>query len=312
MWQLTGISTGGRPAMPEEEVLRIAERCSNHGRWGPDDELGTLNFIEPATRLAAIATVRIGRPVSIGQDLATVASPANPVPAVHRMLYAAHNGADAAFDVVEIAPHGLAVTHLDAVAHMFIEGRIYNGRSAAETVTPTGLGFGSIHAQRNGILTRGVLLDIAAVSGVPWLLPTARIYPDDLDRAEALAGTSVRRGDAVFVRTGLMARVAAEGPEDPSMRAGLMPECIPWFHEREVALYSGDCYDHVPLPYTRLPAPFHQIALASMGMPFLDATDLEELSAVCAELGRYEFLLAVAPLRIPGGTGSAVNPICYF
>jgi kynurenine formamidase len=300
------------PVMPEEQVLRLAEACSNQGRWGPDDELGTLNFIDPATRLTAVATVRIGRPVSIGQDLDTVRSPANPVPVVHRMLYAAHDGANAALDLLEIAPHGLAVTHLDAVAHMFAEGRIYNGRSAASTVTPAGLAFGSIHAQRDGILTRGVLLDVPASRGLRWLEPTARIYPADLDRAEALGGVAVRRGDAVFVRTGVTARVKAQGPEDPSRRAGLMPECIPWFHQRDVALYSGDCYDHVPLPYTRLPAPFHQIALASMGMPFLDATDLEQLSAICAELGRYEFLLTVAPLRIRGGTGSPVNPICYF
>jgi kynurenine formamidase len=301
-----------RPVMPEEQVLQLAQACSNQGRWGPDDELGTLNFIEPATRLAALATVRIGRPVSIGQDLDTVRSPANPVPVVHRMLYAAHDGANAAFDVVEIAAHGLAVTHLDAVAHMFAEGQIYNGRAAGSTVTPAGLAFGSIHAQRDGILTRGVLLDVPASQGLPWLEPTARIYPGDLDQAEALGQVTVRRGDAVFVRTGVTARVRATGPEDPSRRAGLMPECAGWFHQREVALFSGDCYDHVPLPYTRLPAPFHQIALACMGMPFLDATDLETLSATCAGLGRYEFLLTVAPLRIRGGTGSAVNPICYF
>jgi kynurenine formamidase len=303
---------GERPLLSEEQVLELAQACSNRGRWGPDDELGTLNYIEPATRLAALATVTLGRPVSIGQDLDTVGSAANPTPVVHRMLYAAHEGASAAMDVLEIAPHGLAVTHLDAVAHMFAEGQIYNGRSAADTVTPAGLSFGSIYAQRDGIMTRGVLLDVAAARGVPWLAPTARIYPEDLDRAAALGLLSVRPGDAVFVRTGLTARVAAEGPEDPSRRAGLMPECIPWFHEHAVALFSGDCYDHVPLPYTRLRSPFHQIALASLGMPFLDATDLEELSAVCAELGRHEFLLTVAPLRIRGGTGSAVNPICYF
>jgi kynurenine formamidase len=301
-----------RPVMPEEQVLRLAETCSNQDRWGPNDELGTLNFIEPATRLAALRTVRIGQPVSIGQDLDTVRSPANPVPVVHRMLYSAHEGANAAFDVVEIAAHGLAVTHLDAVAHMFAEGHIYNGRSAASTVTPAGLAFGSIHAQREGILTRGVLLDVAASRDVSWLEPTARIYPEDLDLAEARGRVTVRRGDAVFVRTGVTARVRATGPEDPSRRAGLMPECLLWFHQREVALFAGDCYDHVPLPYTRLPAPFHQIALAFMGMPFLDATDLERLSAVCAELGQYEFLFTVAPLRIRGGTGSAVNPICYF
>lgn len=301
-----------RPFMPEEEVFELAKACSNHGRWGPDDELGTLNLIEAETRLAALRTVQVGRPVSIGQDLDTIPSPANPVPVVHRMLLAAHEGANAAFDLLEIAPHGLAVTHLDAVSHMFAEGRLYNGRSAADTVTPAGLTFGSIYAQKEGILTRGVLLDIPASLGLPWLEPTARIYPEDLERAAAYGAVNVRRGDAVFVRTGVTARVAQAGPEDPSRRAGLMPECIRWFYRNDVALYSGDCYDHVPLPYLRMRAPFHQIALAFMGMPFLDATDLEELSATCAELRRYDFLLTVAPLRVRGGTGSPVNPICYF
>jgi kynurenine formamidase len=300
--------------MSEEDVLAFARTCSNQGRWGVDDELGTLNLIEPATRLAALATVRTGRAVSIGRDLDTRPSAMNPMPAQHRMLDVGSDGgpANAAYDALEIPVHSLAVTHIDAVAHMFVEGRIYNGRNASEVVTPTGLAFGSVYAQRDGIFTRGVLLDVAASSGVSWLEPTTGIYPEDLQRAEELSGVTVRPGDAVFVRVGLNARAAAEGPEDPTTRAGLMPECIPWFFERDVAVYSGDCYDRVPLPYTRVSAPFHQIALASMGMTFLDSVDLEELSAVCAELGRWEFLLTVAPLRVRGGTGSPVNPICYF
>ncbi len=303
---------GSRPVMSEDEVLALVETCSNAGRWGPDDELGTLNFIDPAVRLAAIATVTLGRSVSIGKDLDTVASTANPVPVVHRMLLDRHEDSFSAFDVVEIAPHGFAVTHLDAIGHVYFDGGVYNGRHARDVVSARGMSFGSIMAQRDGIMTRGVLLDIPAARGVRWLTPGEGVYPDDLERAEVLAGTRVRRGDAVIVRVGLSARETVEGREDPSVRAGLMPECIPWLHEREVAVFSGDCIEMIPLPYSRIPMPLHQIALGSMGMPFIDATELEELAAICRELGRYEFLLTVAPLRLIGGTGSAVNPICTF
>jgi len=298
--------------MTEAQVLELVERCSNGGRWGPDDELGTLNFIDPAVRLAAIATVQLGRPVSIGRDLDTVASLANPLPVVHRMLYDRHEGSFSASDVVEIAPHGFSLTHLDAIGHVYFEGRMYNGRRASDVVTSRGLTFGSIYAQRDGILTRGVLLDVALARGVPWLATGDGVYPEDLERAEQLAEIRVRRGDAVIVRVGLSAREAADGREDPSHRSGLMPECIPWLHERQAALFSGDCIEFIPLPYRRMPMPLHQIALGSMGMPFLDATDLEALAATCQELHRWEFLLTVAPLRLVGGTGSAVNPICYF
>ena len=91
-----------------------------------------------------------------------------------------------------------------------------------------------------------------------------------------------------------------------------MAECLPWLHDREVAVYSGDCIERIPLPYTSLTGPLHQIGLASMGLALLYNVELEELTATCRELERYEFLVVYAPLRIPGGTGSPVNPVCIF
>jgi len=114
------------------------------------------------------------------------------------------------------------------------------------------------------------------------------------------------------VRVGLSAREAAEGTEDPSRRAGLMAECLPWLHQREVAVFSGDCIERLPQPYSRIPMPLHMVGLVAMGLAILDCTELEELRIVCQALNRYEFMVTCAPLRLRGGTGSPVNPICVF
>jgi len=147
---------------------------------------------------------------------------------------------------------------------------------------------------------------------VPWLTPDEGVSPGDLDRAEALAGERVGSGDAVIVRVGLAARERVEGTEDPSHRAGLLPECLPWLHEREVAVYGGDCIEKLPSPYPRVPAPFHMVALVAMGLVLLDNPAVEELADVVQEVGRSAFLLTCAPLALRGGTGSAVNPLAVF
>lgn len=298
--------------MSESAALMLFDTCSNRGRWGPDDELGTLNYITAEKRLEALRHATLGRVVSIGKDVDVVRSLKNPDPAVHRMLYLAHVEPSGSADVLEIAPHGLAVTHMDAIGHANFNGAMYNGRRAADEVLPSGLRFGSMLKAKDGVVTRGVLLDVAASRNVNWLTDDEGVWPADLDAAERLAGARVTRGDAVFVRVGLGAREAAEGPEDPERRAGLMAECMPWLHEREVAVYAGDCIERIPPTYKSLPGPLHQIGLAAMGLSLLDNVELEELTATCRDLGRYEFLLVYAPLRIPGGTGSPVNPLCIF
>ena len=298
--------------MTEAQVLRLFEACSNWGRWGSDDEKGTLNFITPEKRVRSAALVRQGLSVSLGRDLSTRQTPANSVPIVHRMLYVGHDDVIAAHDSVEVAPHGFRVTHLDALGHVYFRGRLYNGRKAADSVLSSGMTFASVQALREGIFTRGVLLDVAKARGVNYLKPDDGVYPEDLDAAEKLAGVVVESGDAIFVRVGLGAREAVEGEEDPSSRAGLMAECVPWIHERQVAVYSGDCIEKMPSPHAAVPLPLHMIGLVSMGLVMLDNPDVEVLAEATRTTGSCEFLVICAPLRIPGGTGSAVNPIAVF
>jgi kynurenine formamidase len=204
------------------------------------------------------------------------------------------------------------VTHLDAIAHVFFEGAAYNGRRAADVVTADGMTYGSIAALGEGFMTRGILLDVARARGVPYLSPLDGVTVDDLERAEALTGDHVQRGDAVFVRIGLECREATEGPEDPSVRCGITPACISWLHEREIAVYSGDCVEQMPSGFDRLLLPLHQVGCVVMGLVMLDNTSVEGLAAVATSLGRSTFLVACAPLRIPGGTGSPVNPLAVF
>jgi len=297
--------------MNEEEVLRLVETCSNAGRWGPDDECGTLNYITREKRLEALALVREGLTVSIGRDLITRASAQWPPSAVHVLTYAGHEPS-AALELLTLVPHGFEMTHLDAVAHSYFEGRVYNGRRAAAVVKPDGIAFGSVMAAVDGIVTRGVLLDVAAARGVEHLRAEDGIGVADLKAAEELADARVGRGDAIFVRSGQAVRERAEGPIGDGPREGVLAEVVPWLHEREVAVYSGDCIERMPSGYGRVPMPLHQVGMVAMGLAILDCADCERLAEICRSLGRYEFCVVVAPLRIPGGSASAVNPIALF
>jgi kynurenine formamidase len=297
--------------MDDAELVNLLKICNNAGRWGPEDERGTLNYLTDQKRTEAAALVTTGRVVAIGRPLSTVPSATNSRPATHFMLLEL-NPPLSALDYVGVAPHGFAVTHLDAVGHVFWEGNAYNNRRVDDILSPSGLAFGSIHAQREGIFTRGVLLDVAGAGGRRWLGPTEFVTASLLEAAEEAQGTRVGSGDAVFVHVGLEAREAEEGPEDPSQRAGLDGSAVRWLHEREVAVYSGDCIERIPYPSERLPLPLHQIGLVAMGLCLLDNPLLAELVHVCRELSRWEFLVTCAPVDIAGGTGVPVNPLCVF
>ena len=289
----------------------IFSELSNRGRWGEDDQRGTLNYITPAKVKEALSLVRSGRVVSIGRDLDTVSGPSNPRPVVHYLLYAAHH-AEATMDFVGIAPHGLAVTHLDAVGHVYFEGEMYNGRRAADEVDRYGMRFGSIEAMAEGVVTRGVFLDVASALGVDYLEPTASIGPAELEAAEEYWGVEAEAGDAVLVRSGRMVHESQDDPPAPGQRAGLDIDAIRWLHRREVAVYGGDCIERMPSPYPGLDLPLHSLGLAGMGLALLDWPDTEALKAACSTEGRAEFVLMMAPLRLRGGTGSAVNPLGIF
>ncbi len=297
---------------PEETLDALFDELNNAGRWGADDQMGTLNFITPQKRIAAASLVRLGQALSLARDLDTTQSANNPSPVRHTMCYQAHEPIGA-IDELTLGLHGFALTHLDAIAHVYRGQDVYNGRKASEVATPSGLKYCDMLAQKDGIFTRGVLLDIAAVRGVEWLTPDQGVTAADLEAAETRQRLRVESGDCIFVYTGLQKREAAEGPENLGQRVGIMPDALRWMHRREIAVYSGDCVDAFPNPYSiRYVIYFHAIALAAMGLVLLDIPALEPLVDLCSKLRRSDFLVTMAPLRLKGGTGSPVNPIAIF
>lgn len=297
---------------PEETLDALFDELNNAERWGAEDQLGTLNFVTPQKRIAAASLVRSGQALSLARDLDTTQSANNPSPVRHTMCYQAHEPIGA-IDELALGLHGFALTHLDAIAHVYRGQDVYNGRKASEVATPSGLKYCDMLAQKDGIFTRGVLLDIAAVRGVEWLTPDQGVTAADLEAAETRQRIQVESGDCIFVYTGLQKREAAEGPENLGQRVGIMPDALRWMHRREIAVYSGDCVDAFPNPYSiRYVIYFHAIALAAMGLVLLDIPALEPLVDLCNKLRRSDFLVTMAPLRLKGGTGSPVNPIAIF
>jgi kynurenine formamidase len=296
--------------LTDAELEAMFHRCSNAGRWGVNDELGTLNYITPRKRIAAAALVKAGEVVSVGRDLTTRQSKTNPQPVVHTMNFTAAGPSSG--DSLTVAPHGMVVTHMDALCHFSWNDQFYNGRKRSESLTPSGSRWGSIYAQRQGIFTRGVLLDVAAARGVNWYAPDEYVTVADFEAAEKRQRVRVGSGDVLFVRTGMERMEAELGEQDIYPRAGLHAECAEWMHRRQVSVYGGDCIEKLPYPSERFTSAVHMIVLASMGLPILDWPALTELARTCERVGRWEYLLTTAPLRLPGGTSSPINPLCIF
>jgi len=319
----------------DEDVVALAQRLDNAGRWGPDDQLGTLNYIGPDQRIAAAGLVRSGITVSLARPLEVDASLAARVDLDHNVVHM--NAADERFgtppfagEYIGLESHQPGVTHLDAVGHIGgFDGRIYGGRRFIDEVADDGLRFGSVYAQRSGIFSRGVLLDVPAALGVDWLEPEHEVTGADLGAAEQHAGVTVGTGDVVVLRVGIDARANIHGPSSTSPGPG--PDAARWLHEREVALFASDSPEHItPMgarilgrvapdgpppggtPETRFPLVFHQLALPFIGLVLLDHAEVEGLARVCRELARHEFLFVAAPLPLPSGTGSPVNPLAIF
>lgn len=298
-------------ALAAADVEAFHRTLSNWGRWGERDQLGALNWITPEKRVAAARLVRSGRTVSCARPLPTEPAPENPRPVVHLMMGTAAEGWGG--DYFAMAPHGFAVSHIDALCHIFHEGRIWNGY-AIERVTAHGALDGAIDALADGVVTRGVLLDVPRSRGMPFLEAGDAIHPADLDAAEAAAGVRVETGDLLLVRTGRWSLRAARGPWDASERlAGLHAACLPWLAERRVAALGCDgVSDVLPSGIEGVPLPIHSVGLVAMGLHLLDNLDLEALAEACVAEARAEFQLVVAPLVLQRGTASPVNPIASF
>jgi kynurenine formamidase len=306
-----------------EQLDALYDALRNWGRWGDDDELGALNFLTPERRAAAGALVRSGRTVSLAHDFPVNPAPETPSPAHHHMLASGDArdsngipGYEASRDYIGTEVHGMGITHLDALCHMFVRGEMYNGRPAGD-VKSTGALSNTVMSTADGLAGRGVFLDIPRARGVEYLEGNTAITVADLERAEATQKSTVGSGDLLIVGGGRDARKAAQGGRLDPFRdglAGLHPQCLPWLHEREVALLMGDgISDMTPgLGIGEWPFPVHQVGITGMGVHLVDNVDLSRLAPACEAESRWEFLCVVAPLRIPGGTGCPVNPVAVF
>jgi kynurenine formamidase len=296
----------------KEMVDRWMIELSNWGRWGKQDQMGAINLITPAKRRQAAALVKDGVSVSLARDAETAKAADNPSPFEHVMVASGINNAGQfCLDRYSVSYHGLAHSHFDSLCHMFYNGKMFNGFSQTE-VTGKGAGKLAVIQFKNGIFTRGILMDIPRLKGVPYLEPGAAIYPEDLDAWEKKAGIRVESGDVVFIRTGRWALRAIKGPWSGKM-AGLYATCARWLKSRDVAAIGSDAASGVqPSGVEGVLEPIHQLALIAMGMPIFDNCDLEAVSREAGERRRWEFLLTAAPLPVPGGTGSPLNAIATF
>lgn len=302
-----------RRDLTKADVEKMLKSISNWGRWGADDELGTINLITPQKRREAANLVTEGTPISLAHNV--VKQEIDDSPAfVHAMLSTGEaKGITYASDEYSVRYHGFTQTHMDALCHIFYEGQMYNGFSH-EDVTEKGAGRLSVVAMKQGIFTRGVIIDIPRLLGKDYLDSSRAIYPDDLDRWERQTGIRVTSGDAVVFRTGRWARREARGGWEPmNDSSGLHVSCLPWLRQRDVAIVGSDlALDVMPSGIDGITLPVHLGVLVFMGMPILDNLDLEALGKAAHERGQQEFLLTVAPLAVEGGTGSPVNPIATF
>ncbi len=301
--------------MSKADVDRLMKELSNWGRWGKDDQLGTLNLITAEKRIQAAALVKSGISVSLARNVEKQSAADNPMPFQHKMLSTGKGDGDQwATDSYGVSYHGIAHTHMDALCHLVHEGKLYNGFSQ-EAITEAGADKLSIHHVKHGIFTRAILIDVPRLRGVKYLEPGTPIYPEDLAAWENRAGVKVGSGDVLFIRTGKWARRDELGAWDISKEglAGLHASCAKWLRDRDVAMLGSDAAsDVMPSRVTDVAQPVHLLTLNAMGMPIFDNCDLEELAKQSERLNRWEFLVTAAPLPVEGGTGSPLNPIATF
>ncbi|WP_293683111.1 cyclase family protein, partial [uncultured Phenylobacterium sp.] len=294
----------------------------NWGRWGAEDQRGALNHIGPETLKNAAAEVQSGKLFNLGlkfdrngpqlgggrfnpmvyvTDLFTPLNPAVP-------------GVCYSDDVIHMPLQ--SATQWDAFGHVHYDGKLYNGCSARECLTEKGaLKMGINHLAAPGIMSRGILLDIARLKGVDRLPIDYAITVDDLNAACAKQGVTAKQGDILLVRTGHMQCFTVDGdrPAFMGMQPGLSYHCAEWAHDKSLAAVAADnmAVEILSLEMlgSEMPLAFHMLALRDMGMPLGEMFNLEALAADCADDGRYTFMLSAPPLEVTNGFGSPVNPL---
>lgn len=291
------------------EFDEMFTKISNWGRWGKDDQLGAANLVTDAKRRQAGALVKNGISVSIAHDLIKELTEDNQNATFEHTMNKGFQTDRYAFNF-----HNFVTTHMDTLCHILYKDRTYNGYSRAEVNSEKGCLKLGIENHRNGVVTRGILIDIPRLKGVPYLEPGTPVYAEDIEAWEKKVGVKVSAGDAIILRTGRWARREKLGPWNPfQSSAGFHASVAPWIKARDVAFVGYDGPEGViPSLVDGVPIALHNLLVVALGVDIFDNLDPEALAATAAKLNRWEFMLTVAPLRAVGGTGSPVNPLAIF
>ena len=309
----------------EEEVLGYFDTLSNWGRWGEDDQMGTLNHITPEKTKQAVGLVEEGVTVCCSRPITYETTPDQSPPPLHYMIESGEGWASGdkvsatpnstSKDFIGMAFHGHTITHIDSLAHIFWGGKMYNGRPAHLVSTSLGATVESVDLVKDSIVTRGVLVDVPLVRNIDWLEVGEWVTPQDIEAAEERCGFRIGEGDALLIRTGWLKRREAVGPLHPHVSGSVSPHaaCLPLFRERDIALMGSDSgNDAYPNFYSKVRLPIHQVGMVAMGLWLVDHVDTEDLAQACRARNRWEFLFCVSPIRITNGTGAPVNPVAIF
>jgi len=311
----------------EQAIAAAAARYRNWGRWGPDDRLGTVNFIDEAKRRQAATLVRRGVSISLSQSFDTD----GPQKGWRRRTNPVHTMTDTGTDAAagkQGFPHGIGgaddviamplqcSTQWDGLGHIFDHGTAWNGRPAGDVVTSDGDLVTGIEHLASSIVSRGVLLDVGRVVGEDGELPDGfAITEEHLQATIAAQGSTsqVGRGDIVLVRTGRLTRARREGWHDYAGGAspGLSFWTAGWLHSTEIAAIATDTwgFEVRPNEFPNAFQPLHQVAIPNIGLLLGEMWDLDGLAEDCAGDGVYEFLLAAGPLKVTGAVGAPLNPL---
>lgn len=284
---------------------------TNWGRWGEDDDRGTLNHLSEESAARGARTVRSGRAVSLAMPITPVplagGGPAAggmtmmPAPVLQMISYDELTSAHV--DLLVINTHNIALTHIDAPVHCPVENQVYPGVHTSKAVSGGRAHHGTTSALAPGISTRGVLLDLAPGTRLD---PGYDVTGKDFDDAEKRAGLTIERGDALVVRGGWTVHRDLAEP-----LPGMTLDAVQWMADREISLYAGDIGDRPP-GYPDDLIPLHYVALSRLGMPIIDGAEVAELAETCSSLGRWEFLFTLGAMPVIGATGIPVNPLAIF
>jgi len=298
----------GRAPRNADEFDQMFQQIKNWGRWGANDELGTVNLITAEKRKQALKLAKTGQTVSLVHNPLTDKSVDNASPFEHTM------NAGFTTDRYSVSYHGYSHSHLDALCHILYKNQTYNGYERAAVNTDKGCAKLGIHNLKQGIITRGILLDMPRLKGVPYLEPGTAIYQEDIEAWEKMAGVKIGSGDAILLRTGRWARRAKLGPwAVGGHAAGFHASVVPFLKARGVAIVGSDAASEVtPTMVEGVNLPVHTLLITALGTNILDNQDLEVLAETAAHLKRWEFMITINPMPITGGTGSPLNTLATF